>query len=67
MEKQDEMTIDEVYEVLVNAGFIIHIVGMSFIVSLKNRNVRPMEVQIALDWPTNVQYAVSGDATVVTL
>lgn len=59
------MDIDTVYTTLRNAGFIVSLSGMSFVVRLKNRDVRPMEVRIALNWPDNVSYRVSGKATIV--
>lgn len=61
------MNADEIYTALLNAGFAVEIIGTMFIVSLINRPVRPMEVEIALSHPRNVRYGISGDATVVMI
>lgn len=59
------MSIETVYTTLQNAGFIVKLSGMSFIVSLKNRNVRSMELQQVLNFAENVTYQISGSATIV--
>lgn len=50
------MTPDEVYAVLVSAGFQVAIVGTTFYISLLTRHVTTAEVEAALGHPDGIRY-----------
>lgn len=61
------MDLTTIYTTLVNAGFVVCVSGESFIVSLYRRRPEVREVEIALDWPTNIKCARTSNGVQITL
>ena len=59
------MAPDEVYAVLVSAGFQVAIAEDTFIVSLITRTISIAEVEAALNYPANVTYQSVGGVVIV--
>jgi hypothetical protein len=59
------MTIEQVEQTLIDAGFIVRLSGMSFVVSLSNRSVNTMDVLAALNYVSNVSCVRSSGSVVV--
>jgi len=56
---------DEAYDLLVNAGFLVSLAGMSFVVSLARRAISISEVQTVIGDDPSVNYRRRGDGCVV--
>jgi hypothetical protein len=56
---------DEVYDLLVNAGFLVSLAGMAFVVSLVRRAISISEVQAVIGDDPSINYRRRGDGSIV--
>jgi len=56
---------DEVYDTLLDAGFVVSLAGMSFVVSLAHRAIDISEVQALFGNVANIHYRQRNDGRVV--